>query len=472
MVLPSRTWRRWWASTRKRSTNGSIEAPPAVWKLRWSAPPASLFSRPLKPRRSASGSLAIASTRTAARSQRGLRSRSALNSICTPYGGCAPSMVGPSWGAVADCGGRSTDLAEELDLIMIRLLVRESSSRILERVRDTSPRFAKPRPPTAALMRTRQNRRVRFSVRLWVSSRTLPLRPLVQLRWVRLFCRYGLRLICRHPCARSAEPVHRVIHRHCGWIGRQDPQQFGAALALDQQAIAGQPLTRRDAPDVERKIRDARQTARLGVEMRELEHPAMSLTAGVLARNPVEPALDAARQPEVGRIDGQHQRAVDHAAVEPIGQHEFHALDPARPRRHFLPFVDPGELPPSPMLTVADGGGDNSRLQAGQRRLQEEVLLIAGRTTDTAQQLIGREAEEARGDKAQILGADNLARCPDQHVGVPDRRHAVLWHSEHLHLDVIGTVEDRLGTRRFRQREERPLHQIALVARAGVAADR
>ena len=165
MVLPSRTWRRWWASTRKRSTNGSTEAPPAVWKLRWSAPPASRFSRPLKPRRWPSGSLAIASTRTAARSQRGLTSRSALNSICTPHGGCAPSMVGPSWGAVADCGGRSTDLAEELDLIMIRLLVRESSSRIQERVRDTSPRFAKPRPPTA-LMRARQSRRVRFSVRL------------------------------------------------------------------------------------------------------------------------------------------------------------------------------------------------------------------------------------------------------------------------------------------------------------------
>ena len=83
----------------------------------------------------------------------------------------------------------------------------------------------------------------------------------------------------------------------------QDAQQLGAARALDEQAIAGQPLTRRDAPDVERKIRDARETARLGVEMRELEHPAMPLTAGVLARDPVEPALDAARQPEVGRID-------------------------------------------------------------------------------------------------------------------------------------------------------------------------
>src|SRR5258705_4541511 len=150
---------------------------------------------------------------------------------------------------------------------------------------------------------------------------------------------------------------------------------------------------------------------------------------------------------------------------------ESHALAPARPRPHFLPFVDPGELPPSPMLTVADGGGDNSRLQTGQRRLQEEILVIAGRTTDSTQQLIGREAEEARGGKAQILGPDNLARGPDQHIGVPDRRHAMLRHAEHLHLDVIGTIEDRFGAWRFRQREEWPLHQVALIARAGVAAD-
>ncbi len=98
-------------------------------------------------------------------------------------------------------------------------------------------------------------------------------------------------------------------------------------------------------------------------------------------------------------------------------------------------------------------------------------MLIAGRAADAAQQLIRREAEEARSGEAQILGPDNLARGPDQHVGVPDRRHAMLGHAEHLHLDVIGTVEDRLGARRFRQREEWPLHQIALVARAGVAAD-
>jgi hypothetical protein len=45
----------------------------------------------------------------------------------------------------------------------------------------------------------------------------------------------------------------------------------------------------------------------------------------------------------------------------------------------------------------------------------------------------------------------------------------MLGHPEHLHLYVGGLVENRLGARGLRQREERPFHQIALVARRRVA---
>ena len=75
--------------------------------------------------------------------------------------------------------------------------------------------------------------------------------------------------------------------------------------------------------------------------MGELENPAPWLAAGVLARDAVEPAFDAARQPEIGGVDGEHQRAVCDAAIGPVGQHELHALDAAGARRHFLPLVDP-----------------------------------------------------------------------------------------------------------------------------------
>ncbi len=95
--------------------------------------------------------------------------------------------------------------------------------------------------------------------------------------------------------------------------------------------------------------------------------------------------------------------------------------------------------------------------------------MVAGRPPDGAQQMVRREADKARRGEAVVLGRDDLRGRPYQHVGVPYGRHAVLGHPEHLHLDIGGLVENRLGARRLRQREERPLHQIALVARCGVA---
>ena len=252
-------------------------------------------------------------------------------------------------------------------------------------------------------------------------------------------------------------------------MGRQDAQQLAAALPLDAQAIAGQRLARGDAPDLEREIGDAHQASGLLVEMRDLEQPTLGLAAGMLAGDAIEPALDAAGQPEVGGVDGQDERAVDDAAVEPVGEHELHALDAAVARRAFLPLVDPGELVSPPMLAVADGGADDGRLQAGERALQELVVAGAGLPADRGQELIGREAQEARGLEAEVFGLDDLARRPDQHVGVPDGRHAVLGHGVDLDADIAGFVEDRRRAPGLGEREERPLHQVALIARAGVA---
>ncbi len=98
--------------------------------------------------------------------------------------------------------------------------------------------------------------------------------------------------------------------------------------------------------------------------MGDLEQPAPGLAAGVLAGDAIEPALDAAGEPEVGRIDGEDERAIDDAALEPIGKNELHALDATLARRAFLPLVDRGELMAPPMLAVADGGADDGRLQA------------------------------------------------------------------------------------------------------------
>ena len=65
-------------------------------------------------------------------------------------------------------------------------------------------------------------------------------------------------------------------------------------MALKRKPIAGQRLARDNPADVEREVGEAGETRALGVEMPELESPAVLLTAGVLAGDAVEPAFDAA----------------------------------------------------------------------------------------------------------------------------------------------------------------------------------
>src|SRR5216683_8445692 len=269
----------------------------------------------------------------------------------------------------------------------------------------------------------------------------------------------------------AADPVldHRSPRHQRKFVGVLDQRELAAREldglledALHRLAIAGGPKRQRPRGSECRAGADDIALFERGEQVATIEDTTIGMTDSVALLDQMLAAtihglLHVPPETDRDQIGGT---APDQPAIEPG---RAVSLD--------LPFQVQGRLPPPPMLTVADGGSDNRRLQPGERRLQEEILLIAGRAADTAQQLIWREAEEARGGEAQILGPDNLARCPDQHIGVPDRRHAMLGHAEHLHLDVISAVEDRLGTRRFRQREEWPLHQIALVARTGVTAD-
>ena len=204
--------------------------------------------------------------------------------------------------------------------------------------------------------------------------------------------------------------------------------------------------------------------------MGNLEQPALRLMPGMFTGDAVEPAFDAARQAEIGRVDGQDQRAVDDAAIEPVRQDALHALDTAVASCPFLPFVDPGELVPAPMLTVADGGADHGRLQPGECGLEQAIIPCARGAADGRQKLVWGEAQKARRPEAAILGLNNLRGGPDQHVGVPDGCHAVLGQAMNLDPLATGLVEDRGDPLCLGKREERPLHEIALVAGAGIAS--
>src|SRR5207247_10762992 len=100
------------------------------------------------------------------------------------------------------------------------------------------------------------------------------------------------------------------------------------------------------------------------------------------AGNAVQPSFDAAGQREVGWVDRQDERTVDDAAIEPLRQHEFHAV--ALPARvdELLPFVDPGELHSTPVHPVTNRRQDHSRLEPLERLLQSPVLALARTPAD------------------------------------------------------------------------------------------
>src|SRR3546814_16467238 len=90
--------------------------------------------------------------------------------------------------------------------------------------------------------------------------------------------------------ARDAEPVG------IGWYEGQD---FGTADALlDSQAVAGQRLAADDVAQVVGEMLERRETAGLGVEMRQNEAPAEHLLAAVLAHEAVHAGLKTDYQPE------------------------------------------------------------------------------------------------------------------------------------------------------------------------------
>ena len=163
-------------------------------------------------------------------------------------------------------------------------------------------------------------------------------------------------------CVRSPECFHSTIHRPSKPSIGDDPQSLAAGLTFDFKPVAGQRLARGDTAKLQCEIGDADEASGLFVKVGNLEDPTGRLAAGMLAGDAVEPALDAAGQPKIGRIDGEDERAVDDAAIEPVGQDELHALDLALARPALLPFIDPGELMPAPVLVLADRGADRCRL--------------------------------------------------------------------------------------------------------------
>ena len=67
---------------------------------------------------------------------------------------------------------------------------------------------------------------------------------------------------------------------------------------------AGHGLAPHQVAHLQRKVGRALQAARLQVEMAHVEAPARTLATAMLAHQAIQPPLDAAREPEIRRVDG------------------------------------------------------------------------------------------------------------------------------------------------------------------------
>lgn len=261
--------------------------------------------------------------------------------------------------------------------------------------------------------------------------------------------------------------------RRLGRAARREAQQFGPIRpALDGQPVARQPLALGDGAQVDGEIGEAGEAARLGVQVAEVEGPALRLTAGVLAGEAVQPALDAAGEAEVFPPDGEHEGVGEDALVEPVRQDQLQPERAAGGVSALLPLVDPGEAVPAPQVGLAQVGHHRGRLEAVQCGAQALVVAQRSAPPGEGEDLVRRRAEQARGAQAGVARLDELAGGPDQHVGVPDGGEAVLGGALDADAHVARGVVDRLGALRLGQREERVRHQVLLVAHRHGAGQR
>ncbi len=111
------------------------------------------------------------------------------------------------------------------------------------------------------------------------------------------------------------------------------------------------------------------------MEMVQVEPPAVALAAAVLAHDAVKPAVEAAGEMEIGRVDGEDESVVEDGLVEPVGDDQLDAIRSSLAIRALLPLVYPREAVTAAFSGLADRRRDGGRLQPVQRRL--EALVVA-----------------------------------------------------------------------------------------------
>ena len=121
---------------------------------------------------------------------------------------------------------------------------------------------------------------------------------------------------------------------------------------------------------------------------------------------------------------------------------------------------------------LSDRGRDRGRLEPVEAGLEALVVACAGAAADEGEDLVWRRGHQAGGAQAGVAGMDDLGGRPDQHVGVPDGRHAMFGYGLDANGDRAGPEIDRRKALRLGEREKWIGHQVLRIARREVARER
>ena len=118
----------------------------------------------------------------------------------------------------------------------------------------------------------------------------------------------------------------------------------------------------------------------------------------------------------------------------------------------------------APLGGLAQRGRHGGRLQPIERRLQSVIIAGARAAAGEGENLARRRHHQARGAQAGVACFDDLARRPDQHVGIPDGRHAVLRHRLDADGDLVHPEIDRRRAMGLGEAEERIGHEVLRIS--------
>src|SRR3546814_6704235 len=102
------------------------------------------------------------------------------------------------------------------------------------------------------------------------------------------------------------------------------------------------------------------------------------------------------------------------------------------------------------LMRLPDRWCDGGRLQTIWRGFQAIVTGLAGASFGEGENFMRRGRHQPRGRPPGVACLDELARCPNQNVGIPDRRYAMFGHGfdrdpRRTHMKIDRRHTPRLG---------------------------